>query len=74
MSLAVVSRTTSGMAVAALVDVVGITTFITASAILGIDTAGEVFEIAERMVEPETSATWIPPIARLFVFFNNCNF
>ena len=52
-------------------DVVGITTLIVAAAIFGIDTAGDVPEIAERIVEPETSLTWIPPIARLFVFFNN---
>lgn len=71
MSLVAVSRTTSGMVVEVLVDVVGITTLIVAAAIFGIDTAGDVPEIAERIVEPETSLTWIPPIARLFVFFNN---
>ena len=71
MSLVAVSRTTSGMVVEALGDVVGITTLIVAAAIFGIDTAGDVPEIAERIVEPETSLTWIPPIARLFVFFNN---
>ncbi len=71
MSLADVSRTTSGMVATALVDVVGITTLTTAAAIFGIDTAGDVSEMAERMVEPEISPTWIPLIARLFVFFNN---
>ena len=71
MSLVTVSRTTSGRVAEAFVDVVGITTLTAAVAIFGMDTAGDVPEIAERIVEPEISLTWIPPIARLFVFFNN---
>ena len=71
MSLVVVSRTTFGSVALETVDVVGITTLMSADAIFGIDTAGEVPEIAARTTEPEISPTWIPPIARLFVFFNN---
>ena len=74
MSLDTVSRLTLARDTVGSVDVCGMTTLIVALAIFGIDTAGEVSEIAERMVDPDTSLTWIPPIARLFVFFNNWSF
>ena len=69
--LVVVSRTTFGSVSPTTVDVVGITTLMSAVEILGIDAAAELPEIAARTTEPEISLTWIPPIARLFVFFNN---
>lgn len=57
MSLDAVSRTTFGMATAGFVDVCGMMTLMFALAIFGIDTAGDDSEIAERMVDPDTSLT-----------------
>ena len=71
MSLVVVSNVTFGIVVPTLVDVVGIMTLMVESEMFGIVNATDVWEIAERSTEPETSDTWTPPISRLFVFFNN---